>query len=85
MTKETWDSFLKVMNDDPNTDVIDLTKEKLSKIIADINKDNAPADGWKKEDRLTNEEAAASLDLETSDFSDDGEDLEELKDIMEGD
>ena len=84
MTKETWDSFLKVMNDDPNTDVIDLTKEKLSKIIADTNKDNAPADGWKKEDRLTNEEAAASLDLETSDFSDDGEDLEELKDIMEG-
>jgi len=38
------------MNDDPNTDVIDLTKEKLSKIIADINKDNAPADGWKKEE-----------------------------------
>lgn len=28
MTKETWDSFLKVMGDDPNTAILDLTKEK---------------------------------------------------------
>jgi len=62
-----------------------MTIQKLSKIIKDVNKENAPSDGWKKEDRLTNEEAAASLDLETSDFSDDGADLEELKDILEGD
>mgnify|MGYP003657320252 FL=1 len=61
-----------------------MTIQKLSKIIKDVNKDNAPPNGWKKEDRLTNEEAAASLDLETSDFSDDGADLEELKDIIEG-
>jgi len=62
-----------------------MTKEKLSQIIKDVNKENEPADGWKKEDKImTNEEAAASLDLETSDFSDDGADLEELKDILEG-
>ena len=61
-----------------------MTIQKISKIINNVNKENTPPDGWKKEDRLTNEEAAASLDLETSDFSDDGADLEELKDIMEG-
>ena len=62
-----------------------MTIQKISKIIKNVNKENTPPDGWKKEDRLTNEEAAASLDLETSDFSDDGADLEELKDILEGD
>ena len=62
-----------------------MTKEKLSTIIKDVNKDNAPPDGWKKEDKImTDKEAAASVDLEVSDFSDDGADLEELKDILEG-
>ena len=61
-----------------------MTIKKLSEIIKDVNKENEPLGGWKKEDRLTNEEAAASLDLDVSDFSDDGADLEELKDILEG-
>ncbi len=61
-----------------------MTIKKLSQIIKDVNKENEPPGGWKKEDRLTNEEAAASLDLDVSDFSDDGSDLEELKDILEG-
>jgi len=61
-----------------------MTVKKLSDIIKDVNKENETPNGWKKEDRLTNEEAAASLDLDVSDFSDDGADLEELKDIIEG-
>ena len=62
-----------------------MTKEKLSKIIKDVNKENTPPDGWKKEDKImSDKEVAASVDLETSDFSDDGADLEELKDILEG-
>ena len=61
-----------------------MTIKKLSDIIKDVNKENEPPSGRKKEDRLTNEEAAASLDLDVSDFSDDGADLEELKDILEG-
>jgi len=62
-----------------------MTKEKLSKIIKDVNKENEPADGWKKEDKImTNEEAAASVDLEISDFSDDGSDIDELRDILDG-
>ena len=61
-----------------------MTIKKLSEIIKDVNKENKPHNGWKKEDRLTNEEAAASVDLDISDFSDDGADLEELKDILEG-
>ena len=62
-----------------------MTKEKLSKIIKDVNKDNAPPDGWKKEDKImTDKEVAASVDLETSDFSDDGSDIDELRDILEG-
>ena len=66
-----------------------MTIEKLSKIIKDINKDNAPLNGWPSDKEWNEEEAkkadaAASLGLETSDFSDDGADLEELKDIIEG-
>ena len=66
-----------------------MTIEKLSKIIKDINKDNAPPNGWPSDKEWNEEEAkradaAASLGLETSDFSDDGADLEELKDIIEG-
>ena len=62
-----------------------MTKEKLSTIIKDVNKENTPPDGWKKEDKImTDKEVAASVDLETSDFSDDGADLKELKDILEG-
>ena len=62
-----------------------MTKEKLSQIIKDVNKENEPPDGWKKEDKImTNEEAAASVDLEVSDFSDDGSDIDELRDILDG-
>jgi hypothetical protein len=66
-----------------------MTIEKLSKIIKDINKDNAPPNGWPSDKEWNEEEAkkadaAASLGLETSDFSDDGADLEELKNIIEG-
>ena len=62
-----------------------MPKEKLSKIIKDVNKENEPADGWKKEDKImTDKEVAASVDLETSDFSDDGSDIDELRDILDG-
>lgn len=62
-----------------------MTKEKLSTIIKDINKENTPPDGWKKEDKImTDKEVAASVDLETSDFSDDGSDIDELRDILDG-
>ena len=41
----------------------------------------------KKEEKsaydMTDEEVAKSVDLEVSDFSDDGADLDELRDIME--
>tara|TARA_R100001244_G_scaffold81481_1_gene63531 strand:- start:250 stop:399 length:150 start_codon:yes stop_codon:yes gene_type:complete len=33
---------------------------------------------------MTDEEVAKSVDLNVSDFSDDGSDLDELRDIMEG-
>jgi len=61
-----------------------MSKKRLNDLIKDINKENAPPDGWKPEDKLTNEEVAASVDLDVSDFSDDGSDLDELRDIMEG-
>jgi len=62
-----------------------MTKEKLSTIIKDVNKENTPPDGWKKEDKImTDKEVAASVDLETSDFSDDGSDIDELRDILDG-
>jgi len=61
-----------------------MTKEKLSKIIKNVNKENTPPDGWKKEDKImTDKEVAASVDLETSDFSDDGSDIDELRDILD--
>ena len=31
-----------------------MTTKKLSDIIKDVNKENEPPGGWKKEDRLTN-------------------------------
>jgi len=66
-----------------------MSKEKLSKIIKDINKENTPPDGWKKEDTvsahdMTDKEVAASVDLDVSDFSDDGSDIDELRDILDG-
>ena len=61
-----------------------MTKEKLSKIIKNVNKENTPPDGWKKEDKImTDKEVAASVDLEVSDFSDDGSDIDELRDILD--
>ena len=66
-----------------------MSKEKLSTIIKKINKENKPPDGWKKEDKIsahdmTDKEVAASVDLEVSDFSDDGSDIDELRDILDG-
>ena len=66
-----------------------MTIQKLNKIIKDVNKDNAPPKGWPSDKEWNEEEAkkadaAAGLGLEASDFSDDGADLEELKDIIEG-
>ena len=64
-----------------------MTIKKLDDLIKDINKENAPTDGWKPEDKIEksdNEKLANSFGLELSDFSDDGSDLDELRDIMEG-
>lgn len=62
-----------------------MSKEKLSTIIKKVNKENEPPGGWKKEDKImSDKEVAASVDLETSDFSDDGSDIDELRDIMDG-
>jgi hypothetical protein len=65
-----------------------MTKEKLSKIIKDVNKENTPPDGWKKEDAISahdmsDKEVAASVDLDVSDFDDSGDMLDELRDIMD--
>jgi hypothetical protein len=64
-----------------------MSKKRLNDLIKDINKENAPPDGWKPEDKIEksdNEKLANSFGLELSDFSDDGADLDELRDIMEG-
>jgi hypothetical protein len=62
-----------------------MTKEKLSSIIKKVNKENEPPDGWKKEDKImSDKEVAASVDLDVSDFSDDGSDIDELRDILDG-
>ena len=66
-----------------------MTIQKSIFNIKDINKDNAPPNGWPlvtadKEEEAKKADAAAGLGLEASDFSDDGADLEELKDIIEG-
>jgi|TARA_R100001463_G_scaffold60021_1_gene112363 hypothetical protein len=62
-----------------------MSKEKLSTIIKKVNKENEPPGGWKKEDKImSDKEVAASVDLETSDFSDDGSDIDELRDILDG-
>ena len=56
-----------------------MTIKKLNDIIKDVNKDKE----WNEEE-AKKADAAAGLGLEVSDFSDDGADLEELKDIIEG-
>jgi len=64
-----------------------MSKKRLNDLIKDINKENAPPDGWKPEykiEKSDNEKLANSFGLELSDFSDDGSDLDELRDIMEG-
>jgi len=66
-----------------------MTIKKLSDIIKEVNKENAPPNGWPSDKEWNEEEAkkadaAAGLGLDVSDFSDDGADLEELKDIIEG-
>ena len=66
-----------------------MTIKKLTDIIKEVNKDNAPPKGWPSDKEWNEEEAkkadlAAGVGLEVSDFSDDGADLEELNDIIEG-
>ena len=66
-----------------------MTIKKLTDIIKKFNKDNAPPKGWPSDKEWNEEEAkkadlAAGVGLEVSDFSDDGADLEELNDIIEG-
>ena len=62
-----------------------MTKEKLSTIIKKVNKENEPPGGWKKEDKImSDKEVAASVDLDVSDFSDDGSDIDELRNILDG-
>ena len=62
-----------------------MSKEKLSTIIKKVNKENEPPGGWKKEDKImSDKEVAASVDLEVSDFSDDGSEIDELRDILDG-
>jgi len=66
-----------------------MTTEKLSSLIKKLNKENEPPGGWKKEDAIsahdmTDKEVAASVDLDVSDFSDDGSDIDELRDILDG-
>ena len=62
-----------------------MSKEKLSTIIKKVNKENEPPGGWKKEDKImSDKEVAASVDLDVSDFSDDGSDIDELRNILDG-
>ena len=66
-----------------------MTIKKLSDIIKEVNKENEPPGGWKQKDvisahDMTDKEVAASVDLEVSDFSDDGSDIDELRDILDG-
>ena len=64
-----------------------MTIKKLDDLIKDINKENTPPDGWKPEEKIEkkdDEKLANSFGLELSDFSDDGADLDELRDIVEG-
>ena len=56
-------------------------KTTLSKLVKKVNKDNAPPEGWTEEAKEGAKQAAA-LGHELSDFSDSGDDLEELADIM---
>ena len=58
-----------------------MTKTTLRKLVKKVNKDNAPPEGWTEEAKAGAKQAAA-LGHELSDFSDSGDDLEELADIM---
>ena len=58
-----------------------MTKTTLRKLVKKINKDNAPPEGWTEEAKAGAKHAAA-LGHELSEFSDSGDDLEELADIM---
>ena len=58
-----------------------MTKTTLRKLVKKINKDNTPPEGWTEEAKEGAKQAAA-LGHELSDFSDSGDDLEELADIM---
>jgi hypothetical protein len=58
-----------------------MTKTTLRKLVKKINKNNTPPEGWTEEAKAGAKQAAA-LGHELSDFSDSGDDLEELADIM---
>ena len=51
--------------------------QKIPEIKSNVKKGKSAHD-------MTDKEVAQSVDLEVSDFSDDGADIDELRDIMEG-
>ena len=59
-----------------------MTKTTLSKLVKKVNKENTPPEGWTEEAKEGAKHAAA-LGHELGDFSDSGDDLEELADIMD--
>ena len=58
-----------------------MTKILLSDLVKKVNKENTPPEGWTEEAK-EGARIAASIGHELSDFSDSGDDLEELADIM---
>ena len=52
-----------------------MDKKAKEKLLREINKDTHI---------MTDEQVAKSVDLDVSDFSDDGADIDELRDIIEG-
>jgi len=61
-----------------------MTKTLLSKLVKKVNKKNTPPppEGWTAEAK-EGAKIAASIGHELGDFSDSGDDLEELADIMD--
>ena len=59
-----------------------MTKILLSKLVQKVNKENTPPEGWTAEAK-EGAKIAASIGHELGDFSDSGDDLEELADIID--
>jgi len=65
-----------------------IDKPEAGKIYALTDREGKPsiANGntWAQSEVMTDEQLAKAVDLDVSDFSDDGADLDELRDIIEG-